>query len=72
MGWDDMIEGEVEQDLQKILVEMVNVQDIKFPRAVVQANVKPEFELLGFWDREKSASASVPRPFPRFNPLKGI
>ena len=37
MGWDDVLKGEIEKDLRKILVEMVNVTDIEFPRAVVPA-----------------------------------
>ena len=63
MGWDyvSVSEGEIEQDLRKILVEMMllNVPDIKFHQAVVPANIRLEFELLGFWDGGKLASAAV-------------
>ena len=38
---------------------MVVTPDIKFPRAVVPVNVEAEYELLGFWDGGKPASAAV-------------
>lgn len=38
---------------------MVVTPDIKFPRAVVPVDVKAEYELLGFWDGGKPASAAV-------------
>ena len=42
------MEGEIEQDLRKILVEMVITPDIEFPCTVVPADVEPEFQLLEF------------------------
>ena len=38
---------------------MVTTPDIKFPRAVLSDDARVEFELLGFWDGGKSASAAV-------------
>ena len=58
LGWDEVLEGEIEQELRKILVEMVVTPDIEFPRAVIPVNDEAEFELLGFWDGGKPASAA--------------
>ena len=55
MGWDDVLEGEIEQDLRKI---QVVTPDIKFSRAAIQVDAEAEFELLGFWDGCKPASAA--------------
>ena len=46
-------------ELRRILVKMVTTPDIKFPRAVLPNDARVEFELLGFWDGGKPASAAV-------------
>ena len=61
MGWDDVLEGEIEQDLRKILVEMVVTPDIEFPRAVIPVDVEAKFELLGFCDGGKPGSSAIIR-----------
>ena len=59
LDWDEVLEGEIDRELRKILTEMVVTHDIKFPRAVVSVDTETEFELLGFWDGGKPASAAV-------------
>ena len=59
MGLDDVLEGEIEQDLRKILVKMVITPDIEFPHAVIPVDAEADFKLLGFWDGGKPASAAV-------------
>ena len=59
LGWDEVLQGEIDAELRKILTEMVTTPDIKFHRAVVPANARDDFELLGFWDGGKPASAAV-------------
>ena len=59
LGWDEVLQGEIVHELRRILTEMVVTPDIKFPRAVVPVDAEAEFELLGFWDGGKPASAAV-------------
>ena len=59
LGWDKVLQGEINLELRKMLTEMVTTPDIKFPRAVVPVNAKDNLELLGFWDSGKPASAAV-------------
>ena len=59
LGWDEVLEGEVDTELRRMLTEMVTTPDIKFPRAVLSVDARVEFELLGFWDDGKPASAAM-------------
>ena len=59
LGWDKVLQGEINHDLRRILTEMVVSPDIKFPRAVVPVDVEAEFELLGETIVERQAGVYV-------------
>ena len=59
LGWDEVLPDEINTELRRTLAEMVTTPDIEFPRAVMGSTSKLEFELLGFWDGGKPASAAV-------------
>ena len=59
LGWDEVLQGEIDIELRRILAEMVTTPDIKFTRAIVPVDARDEFKLLGFWDGGKPASAAV-------------
>ena len=59
MGWDNVLEGEVEDALCSVLIEMVHFPDTMFPRSVMPDDLVPRLNLLGFWDGGKQPSAAV-------------
>jgi hypothetical protein len=59
LGLEDVLVDHLAQDFRQIMVEMVEAPDIVFHRTVKPANIVPGFKLLGFWDRDKPASAAV-------------
>lgn len=59
LGWNKVLQGEINYELRRMLTKMVVTQDIKFPRAVIPVDTEAEFELLGFLDGGKPTSAGT-------------
>lgn len=57
LGWDEALTGELLQEAQEILVEMVLLGEVSFPRCVFGEEYEKGWSLLGFWDGGKPASA---------------
>ena len=57
MDWDEPLEGDLREEAESALIEMLRSSAVSFPRCVLgEECYKKGWMLLGFWDGGKKAS----------------